>query len=417
MKSNKANYLEKLRWALPWLTRYPFWRLKEMVRRVTETQGPRHLIMVIANHFEPGWTTEGLALDWSRQLERLDQWYIRSRALGNEFRDQDGTPFRHTNFYPAEQYHPRLLERLAEMQAEGLGEVEVHLHHGVERPDSEANLRRTLEQFRDTVAYEHGCLSRREGDETPMYAFVHGNFALANSGGGRFCGVDAEMKVLAETGCYADLTLPSWPDRSQVARFNAIYQCGHPLDQPVPHRSGHSLRVGRTPILPILLTGPLVFDWHRRFRGVPVPRVDSGSLQANYPPTIDRLRNWLGANISVKGRPEWLFVKLFCHGFFPFDQPSLLEEPMRRFLGDLLELANQNERFTVHFATAREAFNIVMAAVDGQSGDPGLYRDYCLRPIMQIAKTLNDSLYRPKFRKPPERTSPADVEGRKKVGR
>ena len=39
-----------------------------------------------------------------------------------------------------------------------------------------------------------------------MYAFVHGNFALANSAGGRYCGVDEEMQILAETGCYADMT-------------------------------------------------------------------------------------------------------------------------------------------------------------------------------------------------------------------
>src|SRR5262245_8603210 len=139
MERNHASYLEKLSWALPWLSRYPFWRLKEMVRRVTETEGPRHMVMVIANHFEPAWTTEGVALYWDSQLKRLDKWFERSRVLGNQFRDNDGTPFRHTNFYPAEQYHSRLLERLAEMQSEGLGEVEVHLHHGVEHPDTEAN--------------------------------------------------------------------------------------------------------------------------------------------------------------------------------------------------------------------------------------------------------------------------------------
>ncbi len=129
-----------------------------------------------------------------------------------------------------------------------------------------------------------------------------------------------------------------------------------------------------------------------------MPRIDSGSLQANYPPTLARLHNWLGANIAVEGRPEWVFVKLFCHGFFPFDQPSLLEEPMRRFLGDLLELANQNKDFSVHFATAREAFNIAMAAIDGHNGAPGIHRDYSLRLIMQTAKTLRSTLSSNKIR-------------------
>jgi hypothetical protein len=38
----------------------------------------------------------------------------------------------------------------------------------------------------------------------------------------------------------------------------------------------------------------------------------------------------------------------------------------------------------LHFATAREAFNMVCAAIDGHEGDPGLSRDYRLKPIMRI---------------------------------
>lgn len=63
------------------------------------------------------------------------------------------------------------------MQAEGLGDVEVHLHHGVEAPDTSANLRRVLVDFRDTLAERHNCLSRFEGAQMPMWAFVHGNLA------------------------------------------------------------------------------------------------------------------------------------------------------------------------------------------------------------------------------------------------
>src|SRR6185503_12462240 len=124
--------------------------------------------------------------------------------------------------------------------------------------------RRTLEIFRDTLAYEHKCFSRSSQGGAPRYAFVHGNWALANSANGKFCGVDSEMQILADTGCYADLTLPSAPDVSQVPRINAIYECGHPLDQSSPHRSGPSLRVGSQPALPIILTGPLMFDWRQR---------------------------------------------------------------------------------------------------------------------------------------------------------
>ena len=61
----------------------------------------------------------------------------------------------------------------------------------------------------------------------------------------------------------------------------------------------------------------------------------------------------------------------------------MIGELMRRFLDEMLESTDRSGEFKVHFATAREAFNIAMAAVDGQPGEPGLYRDYRLRQIMR----------------------------------
>jgi hypothetical protein len=133
------------------------------------------------------------------------------------------------------------------------------------------------------------------------------------------------------------------------------------------------------------MTGPLVFDWSRRRRGLPAPRIDDGVVKTGYPITPTRLRRWRGAGISVSGRPEWIFIKLYCHGFFTNDQAATIGEPARRFLQETLEQADRDGRLKVHFATAREAFNIALAAVDGRSGEPGQYRDYRLRPIRQAS--------------------------------
>src|SRR5262249_51650126 len=159
------------------------------------------LIFLVVNHFEPAWTEDGAPLDWATQLERLEHWTKQARAIGRAVQDCDGTPFRHTYFYPAEQYHPPLLEKFAELQAEGLGEADLPRPRGVDQPATAANCRRTLESSRDILAQEHKCLSRRHGVGPPLYAFVHGNLALANSAGGRYCGVDSEMQILADTGC------------------------------------------------------------------------------------------------------------------------------------------------------------------------------------------------------------------------
>lgn len=390
MQPRIPGFFDKLIWSLPWLSRYPLWRAGEMARqmlRMLTGAGRPHLILVVANHFEPAWDERHAPVDLATQLARVDVWCELARATGRLARDCDGTPFRHTYFYPAEQYHRPLLERLAELEADGFGEVEIHLHHGVQQPDTPEDLRRALEQFRDLLVEEHQCLSRFDGAGQPRYAFVHGNLALANSMGGRCCGVDSEMRILAETGCYADLTLPAAPLQSQVPRINALYQCGRPLHEPIPHRTGRNLRVDDKVTLPVLLTGPLVFDWSRRRRGLPAPRIDDGVLTARYPFTIERLRRWQGAGIGVRGRPEWIFIKLYCHGFFPHDRAATIGEPIRQFLQETLELADRDGQFKVHFATAREAFNIALAAVDGQGGEPNLYRNYRLRPIRQAAAT------------------------------
>ncbi len=374
MEDHNHTTFDKFRWSLPWLVRYPGWRAKEFARRVGRSEELTHVIVVVANHYEPGLGEQA--------VRRIESWWQQARLLGDAVRDHDGTPFRHTNFYPAEQYDHHLLELLAGIQGDGYGEVEVHLHHGLDAPDTAANTRTMLQNFRDVLVQEHKCLSRDITTGEPKYAFVHGNWALANSAGGRFCGVDEEMQILADTGCYADFTLPSAPDRSQTPRINAIYECGRPLSERKPHREGPDVKVGDTPKLPLIFTGPLVFDWTRRVRGIPVPRVDDGCMAANYPLTVDRFNRWQSAGIGVAGRPDWVFVKLYCHGFFPQDYDMMIGEPVQRFWSEVMELAERTREFKVHFASAREAFNMVMAAVDKQSGEPGQYRDYRLRQVM-----------------------------------
>ena len=379
---NDLTKLEKISASSPWLVRYPLWRANERIRRMVETTRESHLILTVANHFEPAWDGTREGLGWAAQLSRVDDWHKMARRIG-AVRDHDGRPFQHTNFYPGEQYHRGILDRLAEMQDEGLGEVEVHLHHGVDAPDTPENLRRSLEEFRDVLAEDHKLLSRGDDGGKPMYGFVHGNSALANSAGGACCGVDSEMRILAETGCYGDFTLSSVHSRAQTARFNAIYSCGRPLDERAPHRSGANLRAGSSPTLPIIFTGPTVFDWSHRKQRRWMPRIDDGVLTAVYPLDFARLRNWRSARVGIRGRPEWIFIKLYCHGFFRFDPEATIGDTMRRFLEDALDRADRTGDFKLHFASARETFNIAMAAIEGKEGNPNDYRDYKLKPIMR----------------------------------
>jgi hypothetical protein len=364
------------------------WQLCE--RRQPDVR-PVHLIIAVADHFEPAFQPQAPATyaDHYEQERRLEKWSRQYPAAVGPWTDDDGKPFRHTYFYPAEQYDAALIDRLEEHCRAGWGEIEIHLHHGVHTPDNADNTRRAILEFRDALA-AHGCLSQLDGDGPPRYGFVHGNWALANSAQGRFCGVDDEMKILVETGCYADFTLPSAPSPAQVSKINALYECGAPLDESVPHRRGRDLQCGRPPkIFPLMIQGPLMLNLGRRKHGWPFPGIENGELTTANPPTTERLQLWQQARIIVHGRPEWLFIKLHCHGMDPRDEQAMLGPPIQQFLRELVGRSQRQDKYLVHFVTAREMVNIALAACEGRSGNPGQYRDYRFQLIRSCPDRFN----------------------------
>jgi hypothetical protein len=374
-----AKRLETLRTTLRWLPAYVRQRLTPRRKAIR----PVHLIIALADHFEPSFSRAHPATHAGRDEQRqsVESWCRRYPGVVDAFRDTDGYPFRHTYFFPAEQYDKAVVEPLAEHCRAGWGELEVHLHHGMETPDNPENTRATLSEFRDALA-ELGCLSRWDDRGPPCYAFVHGNWALANSDDGRFCGVDEEMEILSETGCYADFTLPSANSRAQVSKINALYECALPLRQRAPQRRGRDLRVGRPPsTFPLIIQGPLGLDFQRR-RGLlrPVPSIEDGALIGTNPASMRRLALWNRAGVRVQGRPEWIFVKLHCHSMDADDEEAVLGRPVRQFLEAITADARHGS-YGIHFVTAREMTNIILAACDGKDGSPGEFRDYRLRSI------------------------------------
>ncbi|MFZ0798297.1 MAG: hypothetical protein WAM98_10970, partial [Terriglobales bacterium] len=290
----------------------------------------------------------------------------------------------HTYFYPAEQYDEGLLDMLADHCHAGWGEVEVHLHHGTARPDTAENTRRVLTEFRDRLAFRHRCLALEQGSTRPRYAFVHGNFALANSAAGSFCGVDSEMQILAETGCYADLTMPSacWHP-AQIEKIDSVYECALPVDQTAPHRKGRDLVVGRAPsTFPLIVQGPLITDFRRSVRSAR-PLLENGSITGANPPTMHRYSLWKQAQVRVLGRPDWLFIKLYCHGMNPTQKDAVIGGSFQEFLSALVGGAADRKE-TLHFVAAREMANILLAACDGRDGNPGDYRDYRFKRLADL---------------------------------
>jgi len=382
--SAKGSLSEKVGYLTRWLPRYA-WQSCTSAR----THGTVHLIFAMADHFEPAILHErgSERAGYDIQEERVERWCREYPAQMERWRDHDGRPFVHTYFYPAEQFRAdrpedgRLLDRLAAHCHAGWGEIGIHLHHGLGAPDSSENTRNELVQFRDALA-ERGCLSYWQASGQARYAFVHGNFSLANSAGGRFCGVDDELQVLSETGCYADFTLPTNPfNPAQTAKINSIYECSLPLRHRAAHRKGRDLERGRAPqIFPLIIQGPLGWDFDGASRSR-LGRIENGALTAANPLSLRRLRHWKRAGISVNGRPDWLFIKLHCHGMDPAQREPAMGAPMQRFLRELVEGAGARQE-RLHFVTSREMVNIILAACDGREGNPRDYRDYRLNQFL-----------------------------------
>jgi hypothetical protein len=204
---------------------------------------------------------------------------------------------------------------------------------------------------------------RREADGRISYGFIHGNWALDNSRpDGRWCGVNDELSVLRQTGCYADFTMPSAPAACQTRTINSIYYATDDPGHPKSHDLGVTARAGGRPPEESLLMiqGPLALDWRRRKYGF-LPAIENGELTGIRPPTIGRLWQWIAAGVHVAGRPDWRFVKLHTHGAWEPNAAMLLFEPMAAFHDQLRALADEHDWFRYYYVTAREMALLVHA--------------------------------------------------------
>lgn len=341
-------------------------------RESRRRQGPVDILLAVTDHYEPLY---GKATDHTG-LCRVMRWVDAYPALASRFVDADGRHPQHTFFFPIEEYRPALVEPLAGLCGQGFGEVEVHLHHA---EDTAEHLRSELVTFTRRLRAEHGLLPDDEAGRL-RYAFIHGNWALGNSlPGARWCGVDDELAVLRDTGCYADLTMPAAPSPAQTRTVNEIYYAVGACRGPRAHEYGRRAAVGRAASAAdlLLVQGPLRATFRRAKWGV-IPRVENSTLDAGFPPTADRFADWLSCGISVEGRPEWVFIKLHAHGAPEDNAAMMLGEATASFHRDILARWNDGVRYRLHYVTAREMVNIVHAAEGGQAGNPGQYRDYGL---------------------------------------
>lgn len=335
---------------------------REMIPDVVLDRGPVDVFLAICDHYEPEW---GAPLH-AEALQRVNRWCQDYPSLFGEFRDVDGRPPRHSFFFPQDQYRPEYIDALAELCHAGFGEVDIHLHHADDTPQG---LEEKLSMFRDVLFHRHGMLRRDPRTGEIVYGFIHGNWALCNSRRDRqWCGVDHEIPILRQTGCYADFTMPSAPSDTQTRTINSIYYASDVPGCCKSHDRGVRARVGQEQPEDSLLMiqGPLVFDTGRRKFGI-LPRIENGDLLGNHPPSLTRMNLWLKAGVTVAGQPHWRFVKLHTHGCKSGNMDMLLGQRMQLFHQELAELHALEPNFRFHYVSAWEMAQLVHQAESGAS--------------------------------------------------
>jgi hypothetical protein len=323
-----------------WGPSYIRQRLRQITQRATR---PLERIWVtIADHYEPRWQRADLSTAQSRVALWRSAWPAIARRCKP---DSVGNAPRYTFFFPEEEYHPTLIEPLAEMVREGIADVEVHLHHDGE---GRQNFIDRITSFCRVLDSEHGLLRERDGKLT--FGFIHGNWALDNSRpDGRLCGLNDEILVLRDLGCYADFTMPSGDSPTQARLVNTIYYCNDDPDRPKSYDDG-------VPVTPgggiegdlLIISGPLGMRWRDRW----LPRLETGELCYGNVATPYRVKRWVELAPRIGADT---FIKLYTHGAQERNSSVLLRDALESAFNLLVEEADRR-RCSVYFVSAWQMY-------------------------------------------------------------
>ncbi len=330
-----------------WLWPY----LRERMRR-RSLAAPKRVWLSITDHYEP----LGMEASVETALRRVGQWHDRwPRIAADAPADASGQLPQYSFFYPQEEYQREVLDSISDIVRLGVGDVEVHLHHDHDSPEAFVE---KITEYCKLLTGDHGLLRQQDG--RTVFGFIHGNWALDNSRpDGRWCGVNGEIALLSQLGCYADFTMPSLPSPTQGRIVNQIYWCT-PNPDKRPRSFDHGIEAetgqGRKGDL-LMITGPVGMRFGERL----IPRVETGEIAGYDMPTLERVRLWFDV-APVVG--EDLFIKLYTHGAMEFNLDPLLNDGLRNLYHWVAEEA-ERRGMQFHWATAWQMYSAINAIVRG----------------------------------------------------
>ena len=264
--------------------------------------------------------------------------------------------------------------------SQGFGEVEIHLHHDRQEPwpDDELSLKRKILNCIESFSrYGIFCLP----DGRKKFGFIHGDWVLANSlKNGEHCGVNDELSILEETGCYADFTFPI-SNEAQPRLANTFFYGQSSASCPKGYNKYNSVsKVGNKGTKGLLfIQGMIGLRWRSRMH-LFKPSIEQCNISSSDFPFPARIDYWVNKSIHVKRKPNWIFIKIHGHGASAekADREILLSKDTDRMFSYFEEEYNDMQKFFLHYVSAREMYNIIKAAECNEKGNPNKYRDYII---------------------------------------
>jgi len=329
-----------------------------------------HILFCTVDHFEPGTGSVTSGVERERVRTLLSEY----PKLVRNHKDYAGNIPKRTWFFPPHYHRNDNLRGLISLCASGYGEIELHLHHGKTKPDSAENLKRTIKQCIEEYS-SFGIFGTEDGRR--KYGFIHGDWALDNSRNGKYCGVNNEIQILKETGCYADFTFPSLNEANPIQINSIYYAQGDPKKTKSYNKGITVRRLGEQSEDLMIIQGPThPFLKNKTLSGL---RVWGDSINGTPPTTKKRIDLWVKTAIHIRGKREWIIIKTSMHG--AEDGMAVLGREMDEIFSYLETKYNDGKNYVLHYVTARELYNIIKAIEAGEpGGDPEDYRDYKIKP-------------------------------------
>ena len=100
-----------------------------------------------------------------------------------------------------------------------------------------------------------------------------------------------------------------------------------------------------------------------------LPRIESGEISVDAPPTATRVRLWESCGIGVRGAEQHIFIKVHTHGTEERTSDMLFNGGFERLWSALEARYRDRPGYALHYVSAWEMYETVLRLARGTPAD------------------------------------------------